>query len=150
VAFYDIYVSDDGGPFKPNRLRIKVTSGRFTRESGHTYGFYSIATDHVGNWEATSAAAQGMTTIVTFPYLSVVLSVGSVPAGIPFSITVTAYDVNNNVIADYAGTVRFNSSDSRAVLPDDYTFTAADAGVHTFDGVVLFRAGNQSVIVNDV
>src|SRR5207249_1635217 len=40
------------------------------------------------------------------------------------------------------------SSDSRAVLPGDYTFTVTDAGTHTFS-VALLSAGNQSITVTD-
>ena len=46
-------------------------------------------------------------------------------------------------VTDYAGTVHVFSSDGRAVLPNDYIFTAADAGEHPFDGVVLVLARNQ-------
>jgi hypothetical protein len=63
-----------------------------------------------------------------------------VVSGFPTSITqansgtftVTAYDPYGNVATGYTGTVHFTSSDPRAVLPADYTFTAADLGVHTF------------------
>src|SRR5205807_403080 len=53
-------------------------------------------------------------------------------AGTRFSITITALDAFNQVITGYTGTVHFTSTDPQAVLPGDYTFTAADAGVHTF------------------
>jgi hypothetical protein len=36
------------------------------------------------------------------------------------------------VVTGYTGTVHFSTNDPRATLPTDYTFTAADAGVHTF------------------
>ena len=44
------------------------------------------------------------------------------------NFTVTAYDAYGNVATGYAGTVRFLSSDSQAILPANYTFNAADAG----------------------
>jgi hypothetical protein len=69
-------------------------------------------------------------------------------AGAAFSATVSALDANNQPAAGYAGTVHFTSSDPRAVLPADYTFTAADAGVHTFN-VTLATAGSQSVTATD-
>jgi hypothetical protein len=61
---------------------------------------------------------------------------------------VTAVDDQGNPIAGYTGTVHFTSSDSGATLPSDYTFTAADAGVHTFD-VILVTAGTQNIIATD-
>src|SRR5438309_174953 len=63
-------------------------------------------------------------------------------AGAVMSITVTALDSSNNMGATYLGTVHFTSTDPAAVLPADYTFTAADAGVHTFT-VALQTAGVQ-------
>ena len=40
----------------------------------------------------------------------------------------------------YRGTVHCASSDPDAILPQPYTFTAADAGSHPF-GAVLYTAG---------
>jgi hypothetical protein len=63
-------------------------------------------------------------------------------AGVPFTLTVTATDLVGNVVPGYTGTVHFGSSDGTAVLPPDYTFTAADRGKHTFfNGVVLRKVG---------
>src|SRR5205823_1122493 len=45
-------------------------------------------------------------------------------AGIPGSATVTAKDPVGNIASAYTGKVHFSSSDSQAVLPGDYTFTA--------------------------
>jgi hypothetical protein len=71
---------------------------------------------------------------------------GSVTAGVAFSISVTALDALDNTVLSYARTVHFTSSDQAALLPDDYTFTAADQGVHTFtDGVTLSTPGKQTV-----
>src|SRR5262249_48931965 len=47
----------------------------------------------------------------------VVPSVGSVQAGVPFSVTVTALDASGNPMAAYAGTVRLSSTDPLARLP---------------------------------
>ncbi len=73
----------------------------------------------------------------------------SVNAGSSFSITVTAEDTSNNTLTTYRGRVRFTSTDSFATLPPIYTFTTADAGVHTFT-VSLQTSGNQTITVNDL
>jgi hypothetical protein len=73
----------------------------------------------------------------------------SATAGSSFSITVTALDANNSTLTSYLGTVQFTTSDSAAILPSNYAFTAADAGVHTFTGIVLKTAGSQSVMATD-
>lgn len=64
-------------------------------------------------------------------------------ANVTGAVTVTATDAYGNTAAGYRGTVHFTSNDSQATLPADYTFTSADAGVHTF--LVTFRsAGNRT------
>jgi len=68
----------------------------------------------------------------------------------PFSVTVTAMDVSDDPVTDYAGTVHFTSSDGSATLPADYTFIGGDNGTHTFaGGVTLATVGTQSVKVRD-
>jgi uncharacterized repeat protein (TIGR01451 family) len=52
-------------------------------------------------------------------------------------------------LTGYVGTVHFTSSDALAILPADYTFTAADAGTHTFP-ITLKTLGNQTITVTDV
>jgi hypothetical protein len=69
-------------------------------------------------------------------------------AGTWDALVVTAYDAYGNIATGYTGTVHFTTTDSKALLPTDYTFTAADAGVHTF-GVMLKTAGAQAVRATD-
>src|SRR5205085_12653250 len=52
----------------------------------------------------------------------------SITAGVSGMAAVTAWDAYGNVATGYTGTVHFTASDPQAVLPADYTFTAADAG----------------------
>jgi hypothetical protein len=73
----------------------------------------------------------------------------SVTHGSAFSVTLTVEDAYGNVVTGYTGTVSFGSSDSKATLPKKYTFTAADAGVHTFTNVVLRKIGTQTLKVTD-
>jgi ELWxxDGT repeat protein len=71
--------------------------------------------------------------------------------GTAFTVTVTALDPFNNVATGYTGTIHFSSSDVLAILPADFTFTSADAGVHTFPGAVTLQSdGNQAVTITDV
>ena len=48
----------------------------------------------------------------------------------------------------YTGTVSLTSSDPHAVLPPYYTFTAGDAGQHSF-AVTLDTSGTQSITATD-
>ena len=69
-------------------------------------------------------------------------------AGTTRAFTVTAVNSYGKVIPGYSGTVQFSSSDSHATLPASYTFTAADAGTHTFTAT-LVTAGSQSITTTD-
>jgi hypothetical protein len=64
-------------------------------------------------------------------------------------VTLTVEDAYGNVVTGYRGTVHFTSSDSTASLPANYSFTASDAGVHTFTGLVLGKKGKQTLTVTD-
>lgn len=64
VAFYEVYVSTDGGSFLAWRSGITETQATFTGTVGSTYRFYSVATDQVGHRQATPAGAQATVTII--------------------------------------------------------------------------------------
>ncbi len=64
VASYDVYVSEDGGSFTVWQQGITTTSAIYTGVDGHTYGFFSVATDLVGFVQATPGAAQATTNVV--------------------------------------------------------------------------------------
>jgi hypothetical protein len=72
----------------------------------------------------------------------------TITAGTGGSFTATALNADGSVNTGYTGTVHFTSSDPRAVLPADYTFTPSDAGVHNFTAT-LDTAGTQSITATD-
>jgi ELWxxDGT repeat protein len=79
---------------------------------------------------------QELWALVDSPTQSPTLSVSSFPAtitaGAAGSFTLTAKNADGSTNTAYRNIVHFTSSDPQAVLPADYTFTAADLGVHTF------------------
>lgn len=74
----------------------------------------------------------------------------SVPAGVALHVTVTAMTSSGTVDPDYAGTLRFSTKDSRALLPADYTFNpSVDRGTKEF--LVTFQSpGQWELLVQDV
>jgi hypothetical protein len=86
---------------------------------------------------AIGCATTHATLVVTAPSITT--------AGTPFTITVTAmYAGKRDTIIN--SIVQFTSSDSAAILPGYYKFTAADAGSHTWpNGVTLMTPGNQTI-----
>ena len=65
IAFYDIYVSTDGGTFALWLGGVTDTSASFTGANGHTYAFFSLAQDNVGNHEELPLTADTSTKVLT-------------------------------------------------------------------------------------
>ncbi|MCX6921959.1 MAG: putative Ig domain-containing protein [Verrucomicrobia bacterium] len=63
VATYDIYVSDNGGAFAIWQSRTTGTSALYSGSFGHTYAFYSVATDTAGNVELPHATPDATTLV---------------------------------------------------------------------------------------
>ena len=70
ISTFDVFVSDNGAPFTPFLRATTETSAHFQGLLGHTYGFFSVATDHVGNRQTTPASAQA-TTASSSPILDI-------------------------------------------------------------------------------
>ena len=93
----------------------------------------------------SSCGGGGSTTpVLSATYLSVTAP-ATATAGTAFNFTVTALDASNNVVASYAGTVHFTSTDGHA-LP--FTDSKLTNGVGTFSAT-LNTAGNQTVTATD-
>jgi len=63
IASYDIYVATDRGPFTKWLADTNETSASFSGEAGHTYAFYSVATDNTGNQEDIPSIPDATTSI---------------------------------------------------------------------------------------
>jgi hypothetical protein len=63
IAFFDIYVSDNGGPFELSLDDTRQRSATFVAQPEHTYRFYSVATDNVGHVQSGPSGAQASTTV---------------------------------------------------------------------------------------
>jgi len=73
IASYEIFVSDNGGPFTPFLTHATSTSATFTGQVGHTYGFYSVATDNLGLVQPTPQTAQATTSVISAPAPPVII-----------------------------------------------------------------------------
>jgi photosystem II stability/assembly factor-like uncharacterized protein len=141
-----LYVGTDSGVYFSTNLGVtwtkmatglpNVTAQTLDLRTG--IGILGVGTNGRGSWE------------INLTHFQVTASASSVTAGAPFNLTVTALDPSNNVITNFSGTVHFTSSDTKAGLPSDYTFTPGDAGVHTFLNVALKKAGSQTIRAFDV
>ncbi|HEY2354392.1 MAG TPA: hypothetical protein VGH79_05780 [Gaiellaceae bacterium] len=100
-----------------------------------------------GGW-GTSRAYPSTDVVVTGPPTTLKLS-GLLDTKVytPQSATVRVLDATGATVQGYTGTVHFTANDPQAVLPADYTFTATDAGVHTFTGGVTMKTESAAATV---
>jgi hypothetical protein len=92
----------------------------------------SAPTLTVNDQAGVVASARTMTMVVAAGATSLTAQAPPATIGSPVPLTVTARDAFGNLATSYTGTVHFSSTDPRASLPGDYTFSASDQGVHAF------------------
>ena len=63
IAGYNVYVSVDGGSYTLFQSNSSMTAATFLGDFGHSYRFYSVATDHTGNAQPTPPGAQAGTAV---------------------------------------------------------------------------------------
>src|SRR5262249_23691312 len=63
LAFYDIWVSRDGGTFLPWLQQTTLTGALYDGLQGHTYAFYGVATDRAGNREPNPTRPDAITSV---------------------------------------------------------------------------------------
>jgi RHS repeat-associated protein len=151
IATYDIFVSDNGGPFTAFLSGTTQTSASFTGQLGHTYGFYSVATDNVGNRQPTPTAAQATTTVST--QAATTTSVASDhPAGSTYGQLVTFTATVSSSVGTPTGSVQFqvdgaNYGSAVALTGGVASISTAGlaAGSHT---IVAFYSSDSSSFLN--
>ena len=148
LASYDIYDSDDGGPFTPFLLDTTETSAAFTGQFGHTYSFYSVARDNVGNVEATPSAAEAETTIGM-----AVTSISSAtpnPRNTPVSSVDVTFDepINLSTFTSSALTLADNGGEN--LITSAATITLVSGSTYQIGGLAGLTTtdGNYTLTVN--
>ena len=58
IASYDVFVSEDSGPFREARRSVTDTTTTYRGSVGSNYDFYARATDNAGNREAAKSSAE--------------------------------------------------------------------------------------------
>jgi RHS repeat-associated protein len=142
IASYDIFVSDNGGAFTAYLNNTTQTSAQFTGAVGHTYAFYSVATDNVGHVETQAVAADTQTLtdtpVNTAPTLLDALfslnenSALNAPVG-----TLTATDPDVGDLPTYTITGG-NASGAFAISPTSGAITVAKVSALDFETTPSF------------
>jgi hypothetical protein len=130
IANYAIYVSDNGRPFTLWQTSTSAGSAIYTGQPSHTYGFYSIATDGVGNMETKTVA-------------DTVTSVKANASGCVANSTTTTITVSPDpAVYDQPVTIMATVSNGTATPPNggNVTFMAGSVTL----GVVTLSNGQAS------
>ncbi|WP_165235209.1 Ig-like domain-containing protein, partial [Aquisphaera insulae] len=151
IASYDVFVSIDGGPFGPWLTATTATSALFTGSDGHSYGFYSVATDAAGNREADPSAADATTTVALPDVLAPTSSVTALPAITRAESFLVEWSGQDN--AGGSGIAAYDilvSVDGGAFSPwltgttsTSATYLGAQGHAYGFYSVATDRAGNR-------
>ncbi len=132
LAGIDVFVSDNGGPYTPFHTNTLATSAAFTGQAGHTYRFYTLATDNVGHVEAVPALADTTISISTHPWQN----------------ALNALDVNNNglvspidvlLIINHLNSQKSGNLPTLNVAGDPYIDTNADDFVSPIDALLVIN-----------
>ncbi len=146
IAGYSIFVSDNGGAFQAFVQNTTQTSATFSGSNGHTYGFYSVATDNAGNVQPTPSEAQASTRVVLPTATQLVITTpppGFVLPNAGFGFAVTAENIVGDVDPNFTDsvTVALSNNPGSATLGGTLT-VPVHQGVATFSGLTLDHIGS--------
>ena len=138
-------------------VKLSITDGAATLpgtiavNAGTAFVSFIVRTAGSQSLTATDAANPALTGTVSFPVKAApasrfdVFAPSAATSGAAFNFTVTARDPYNNTAADYAGTVRFTSTDAAAILPPPGTLSNGTAAF----SATMKSAGAQTIVAAD-
>lgn len=153
LAHYDVYVSTDNGPYAQWLQGTTATDAVYHGQGGHTYAFYSRATDNVGHDEDKTPTAEATTT-------TVVSLIDTTPPTTYSAIEGNA--IGNQVVATFTDAVPgaapadFSGStdwgDGTAATPFSAVDVTLDAGTFVVQGSHIYAEEGTyhvTVTIND-
>jgi len=157
IRDFSIYVSDNGGAFTLWQDHTAALFANFTGAVGHSYGFFALGTDLVGNAEALKTVADTTTQIVNAPQcaanVSAQVQVTRSGFGYNFAIqrfvqTVTLKNISGSPLASPISLALDNlSSNATLYTPTGATACAAPAGSPFINWLSSLAPGASASIV---
>lgn len=150
IQTFSVYVSDNGGAFAQWLDSTALSSAVYTGQIGHTYGFFSVGKDLVGNTEALKTTPDTTTTLG--PSVTNVTSStanGQYGVGATISIQVTFSETVNvtgtpQLALNSGGTASYASGSGTNTLTFVYTVAAGQNSAHldyTSTGALSLNGG---------
>src|SRR5205807_8747866 len=116
-------LSDQSYTFTPADQGVHTFTATFKTAGYQTLGVADTVYNGVTSTQNVEVTPAALRTFLVYGFPP------SGDTGTAGDFTVAATDAFGNWIGSYAGTVHFTSTDAAALLPADYTFTAADNGM---------------------
>ncbi len=162
IAYYDIFVSVNGGAFTNWLTRTELVSATYVGATGSRYAFYSVATDANGNRELAPGTpdAQTLVSLSNTPPSITVSNLVVVDEGAALDLPFAVEDPDTNqtvsvsllsgappgVVLDIgARRLRWSTSEGNGPSTNVLTLVARDD-----DYVSLSATGRVTVVVNEV
>lgn len=161
IATYDIYFSTDSGPYTNWQSATTSTSATFNGALGHTYSFYSMATDNVGHRQQTpgpvqSTATQASSTISSFTLSPATVTSGGtvtlaiqLAAAAPSGGAVVSLSSSNATLVPVPTSLTISTGRSSASLPIQVGSVASPTMV-TVTGTLNGASQQAQVTVNPI
>jgi len=136
IKSFALYVSTDGGAF---RMFATVTpyaqSAVFAGQAGHTYGFYSVATDNAGNVQPTPSSAQATVQVLAPLSVTSIAAAAPNPRNTPVStVDVTlSQPINLSSFTDFALTLTDNGGPN--LITSSVTMSLVSASTYQIGGL---------------
>ena len=143
VAGYDVYVSENEGPFEPWLENCTQTSAAFHGLDGHKYTYFVFAYDNAGNMEERPLSDRFVTTRVDGTAPGTVLTIGNPRYGQEpvYVSAATAFQLRGT--DNYAGVNRTGYIiDERPAREYEGPFVEAEPGPHNITFWSVDDAGN--------
>ena len=146
IAGFDIYVSDNSGAYVLWKHESgTTTSDVYVGTTGHSYQFYSRATDNAGNVEAAPGTADATTLIDATAPSSSVAALPQYETVASFTVSWSGTDAGGPGIATYSVYVSTNGGAYTAFQTNtaqtSATFTGASGNTYGFYSIATDNAG---------
>ena len=148
IALYD---STDGGPFTEFASVTPASpSASFTGQSGHTYGFYSIASDGAGNVQATPTTAQQTVQIISPASVTSIEAVMPNSRNTPVSTIAVTFSIPVNPSTFGAGTLALTDNGNPVTITSAVSLSLVSGSTYDINGLAGLTTdeGTYSLTVN--
>ncbi len=125
-------------------------SALFTGQAGHTYGFYSVATDNAGNVQATPATVEA--TVQILPPVSVTSIAAVTPKvrNTPVSTVAVTFSIPVNPSTFSASTLTLTDNSNPVAISSGVTLSLVSGSTYDINGLssLTTNNGNYTLTVN--